>query len=82
MNKIKILNKEFEVGDMVEVDFETNPMYPQPETAMSAIGYITSIDVGKIKIQNVGIGGVDCSSVPPIDTDTITSINKLVYEPN
>ena len=78
MQKIKILNKEFEVGDMVELDI-----------GQKHIGYIREIngvsEFNQIFEPHIRFGGcqnsdIDEFTTAPVIIESITSIKKLVYE--
>lgn len=88
MSKIKILGKEFEAGDMVEVELKKfncksqigYVAYKMKEKKWSATGvdYIEKISLARDYNKRTGEtwGGLLI-----IESD-IKSINKLVYEPN
>lgn len=81
MNKITILGKEFEVGDMVEV-------VTKKETDMFVIGYLVLENHPDIKqpedIISIAIKYTEVPTEPivchHVNRADIIGINKLVYE--
>ena len=81
MNKIKILNKEFEVGDMVEIEKHSFTDDCGMSHTIKCIGYIHGIEgvdfSKRIQLYSEEWGGYEHEFEVE---EEITSIKKLVYE--
>ena len=83
MQKIKILDKEFEVGDIVCVDYELSYDYKKAaSTWIKIFGEITNIVHSPIKLLEICNVVVSDNAFEKrkICVERIESIKKLVYE--
>ena len=74
MTKITILNKEFEVGDMVELS--------QKFWDIKEIGYIRDFNEVELRLGHRDRGAITAFNEFMVTIEDITNINKLVYQTN
>ena len=82
MNKIKILNKEFEVGDMVWIRCEARGIVKE-RTGFLGRKFLGSVYINPslTTISSEKMDGCILDAEPvEVSLGNITSINKLVYE--